>query len=214
MIAVITGDIIASRSLQNQSVWLLPLKDLLSQWGTTPKQWIIQDGDRFQLEVSDPKNALLYALKIKALIRSTLANNQESRTTQIDVRMAIGVGEKTYDAQTIAESNGSAFVYSGEHFSRLKKEGNTLFIRTANSTFNTRMNLYFKFAQRVMNNWSISSAELMQIVLENPAMNQTEIASLLQIKQPSVSGRFYRAQVSEILELEQLFRKELEAIIE
>jgi len=36
MVAIITGDIIASRKLENQEIWLTPLKKLLSSWGQRP----------------------------------------------------------------------------------------------------------------------------------------------------------------------------------
>ena len=36
MIAVITGDIIASRKVLNQDEWLVPLKSLLNEWGKRP----------------------------------------------------------------------------------------------------------------------------------------------------------------------------------
>jgi len=39
MIAVISGDIIASRKLEDQGVWLEPLQNLLNTWGKSPKDW-------------------------------------------------------------------------------------------------------------------------------------------------------------------------------
>lgn len=50
MIAVVKGDIIASRKLVDQEKWLLPLKDLLSSWGESPKNWELVWGDFFQIE--------------------------------------------------------------------------------------------------------------------------------------------------------------------
>lgn len=37
MIAVLKGDIIASRRIVDQEKWLLPLKELLNTWGEWPK---------------------------------------------------------------------------------------------------------------------------------------------------------------------------------
>ncbi len=69
MIAVIKGDITASRKLKDQSVWQVPLKKLLSGWGTAPADWEIVWGDSFQLE-ADPETVLQKAITIKALLKS------------------------------------------------------------------------------------------------------------------------------------------------
>lgn len=39
MIAVFSEDIIASRTLDNQGVWLEPLQSLLNKWGDTLRNW-------------------------------------------------------------------------------------------------------------------------------------------------------------------------------
>lgn len=48
MIAVISGDIIGSRKLENQEVWLKPLQNLLNTWGESPKDWKLERGDFFK----------------------------------------------------------------------------------------------------------------------------------------------------------------------
>ena len=60
-----------------------------------------------------------------------------------------------------------------------------------------------------MNKWTVPSAELMEIVLRNPDVTQEEIGKRLGIKQNSVSGRWNRAYVNEILEVERMYRKRL-----
>ncbi|HQQ20418.1 MAG TPA: hypothetical protein PK471_00755, partial [Bacteroidales bacterium] len=69
MIAVISGDIIGSRKLENQGIWLDPLQDLLNAWGESPKDWKLERGDFFQVEVPEIEEALKKALQIKALIK-------------------------------------------------------------------------------------------------------------------------------------------------
>ena len=71
MIAVIKGDIIASRKLTDQEKWLSPLKNLLSTWGKTPEQWELVWGDFFQIEIDHPEEALQKAFIIKTLIKKT-----------------------------------------------------------------------------------------------------------------------------------------------
>ena len=45
MISIITGYIVNSRKLNNQEIWLNPLKSLLNEWGNNPQQWEIFKGD-------------------------------------------------------------------------------------------------------------------------------------------------------------------------
>lgn len=209
MIAVISGDIISSRILVNQKKWLLPLKKLLSKWGQTPKNWKIDRGDFFQLEISKPQDALKKAFEIKALIKSVEPLNNNKKISNIDVRMSIGIGIKNYSSKTISESNGSAFIFSGEKFDLLKKENITIGIKTPWSLFDEEINLYLKLAGTFMDNWSVSSAELMEIIFNNPNITQEEIGKKLGIKQNSVSGRWNRAHANEILELNNMFQKKI-----
>lgn len=209
MIAVIKGDIIASRKLTNQALWLTPLKELLSTWGTSPQNWLLLSGDFFQLEVTNPDEALQKVFEIKALIKK-LQGAEGKTISPVDVRLAVGIGEKTFSGESIAEHNGPAFIYSSEKFDLLKKENVTMGIRTASESFDEEMNLYLRLAGTIMDNWSVSSAELMQIILKEPHITQEEIGRQLGIRQNSVSGRWNRAHVEEVLEVERIFRKKIQ----
>jgi len=214
MIAVITGDIIASRKLVNQEKWLSPLKNLFNTWGNRPQHWDLKRGDFFQVEIFNPEDALKKALEIKALIKKTEPLDQRKKISTINVRMAIGIGEKTYSGETISESNGTAFIYSGQKFDFLKKENITLGIKTPWQDFDEEMNLYLKLTGIFMDKWSVSSAELMEIILNNPHITQEEIGKELGIKQNSVSGRWNRANVNEILEVDGIFRKKIKNLLQ
>lgn len=213
MITVITGDIIASRKLVNQEKWLSPLKNLFNTWGDRQKDWELDRGDFFQIELANPEDALKKALEIKALIKKVEPLDERKKISTIDVRMAIGIGEKTYTGETISESNGPAFIYSGEKFDLLKKENVTLGIKTPWLDFDEEMNLYLKLTGTFMDKWSVSSAELVEIILENPNITQEEIGKKLNIKQNSVSGRWNRAHIVDLLEVEKIFRKKIKNLL-
>src|SRR5690625_4006703 len=170
MIAIITGDIIASRKLIDQGKWLIPLKNLFQKWEKNSKDWKLNRGDSFQLEIKDIESSLRKALEIKTTIK---------KTGVVDVRLAIGIGEKTYSGESISESNGPAFINSGEKFDSLKKENITLGVKSPWTDFDEEINLYLKLMGLFMDNWSISSAELMQVVLQNPTATQEEIGKQL-----------------------------------
>ncbi|MDD2288761.1 MAG: hypothetical protein PHP27_05095 [Bacteroidales bacterium] len=213
MIAVITGDIIASRKLVDQNKWLSPLKNILSTWGNSPKDWKLERGDFFQIEINNIDEALKKALQIKALIKNVKPIIENKKMSTIDVRLAIGIGEKNYSGESISESNGSAFINSGEKYDLLKKENVTLGIKTPWKDFDEEMNLYLKLAGIFMDKWTISSAELMQFILNNPNSTQEDIGKQLNIKQNSVSDRWNRANANEILEVEKIFRKKINTLI-
>lgn len=120
IVAIITGDIINSRNA-NPKKWLTILKKALSHSGGSPSTWEVFRGDSFQLEVKNPADALLTAIRIKANLKTVKG---------LDARMAIGIGEKGYSAPRITESNGAAFVYSGEKLESLKKEKQNLAVKS------------------------------------------------------------------------------------
>ncbi len=213
MIAVIKGDIIASRKLVNQEVWLQPLKKLLTTWGDSPKDWKLESGDYFQIEIANPEEALKKALKIKALIKKVEPLDERKKLSTIDVRMAIGIGEKTYAGESISESNGPAFHHSSDKFEVLKKENVNMSIKTPWEEFNEEMNLYLKLAGIFMDKWSISAAELIQIVLNNPNITQEEIGKQLGIQQSAVSRRWNRANVTELLGVNKMYQKKIKTLL-
>ncbi|MHA7944504.1 SatD family protein [Formosa sp. 3Alg 14/1] len=194
MIGIITGDIINSRT-QDVSDWLTELKAILNRYGQAPKEWEIYRGDSFQLEIS-PKDALKTAILIKAGIK---------QFKSIDVRLAIGIGEKTYNANSITESNGSAFIYSGECFEQLKKTN--LAIKSDNPEFDTTINIMLELALLTMNTWTPTTASLLKLALTHPEYNQMQLAELTESTQGNVSQGLKRAGYDEILKMIQFFTK-------
>lgn len=192
MTSIITGDIISSRS-SDPALWLPALKSELSKYGATPQYWEIYRGDSFQLEIT-PKTALKTALLIKATIK---------QFKTIDVRLAIGVGEKTYSTNAITESNGSAFVNSGECFEALKKT--TLAIKTEDPVFNTTINIMLDLALLTMDNWTPKASILFKTTLEHSDYNQVEIAKLLNRKQSNISSGLKRTGYDEITKMLQFY---------
>jgi hypothetical protein len=201
--SIITGDIIHSKRSTPKS-WLNALKSELRKSGSAPKQWEIFRGDSFQLEVKNPLDAICTAIKIKASIR---------KIGGVDVRMAIGIGTKTHNAEKITVSNGSAFVFSGDKFETLKKEKQTLAICSEWKTFDNEINLYLRLGLIAMDNWTMNAAEIVRIALENPDMSQENLGKRLGIKQNAVSGRLKRARFEEINEVINIYRSKLKTII-
>lgn len=212
MIAVIKGDISASRKLKDQDLWLKPLELFLNQLGNTPVDWEIVWGDFFQLEVDNPEGALKIAFSIKALIKKVDPIDSTKKSSTLDVKMAIGVGKKSYSGKRISESNGSAFINASECFSALKQMNTNLAIKSPWPELDNEINLYLKLAGTFMDEWTLASAELVEIVLNNQRITQKEIGMMLGIKQNSVSGRWKRAHIDEILAVEKVYRQKVKKL--
>jgi hypothetical protein len=196
MTSIVTGDIIRSRKVDDPEKWMGPLKRLFNTLGSEPGVWQFFRGDSFQLEVKNVEDVLMIALKMKAAVKSV---------KELDIKIAIGIGGKNYNAPRITESNGEAFIYSGELFDKMKKKN--LAIRTPWDEFDNQMNLYFDLAVLTMDRWTRNSAEIVKMSLDSPGITQRELGEKLGITQGRVSDRQKRAGFEEMLKLEKRFRE-------
>ncbi|ALJ06416.1 transcriptional regulator [Pseudalgibacter alginicilyticus] len=198
--SIITGDIIKSRTQSNPEIWMNTLKKALTFLNPNKSNWEIYRGDSFQLEIEDYQNSFRAAVYIKACVKTIKG---------LDVRIAIGLGSKTYTANKVSESNGDAYVFSGETLDILKKEKLNLSIKTTNNKLNNSLNLYFKLALIVMDHWTVNSAEIVKLSIEHPDALQSELGDMIGINQNAISNRQKRAHLDEILELDSLYRQKI-----
>ena len=195
MVAIITGDIIRSRR-KPSATWLRGLKKILSRHGKTTAAWEIFRGDEFQLEIKSAEDAFVAALQIKVFLK----------TMKLDARMAIGLGDKTHAAKKISESNGSAFIRSGELFETLKKQKLTLAVNSGDADFDTDINLMIRLGLTFMNSWLPQPAEFVLMALDNPSLSQEELGKKLGINQAAVSRRQKRAHYDLVRDLNAHYR--------
>ena len=198
MIAIITGDIINSQKSDSE-LWLPKLKGLLQSWSTTPENWEIYRGDEFQLKCSVDE-VFHKALLIKSLLRSF---------ENLDVRVAIGIGNEVFLSEKITESNGSAYLNSGRLLTDIKSQGKTFAIQTENEKVNRDLNILFKWAAIDFDNWTVATAEIIHQLLRNSELTQDELAKELNITQSSVSQRIKRANFELLQETDLYFRKKI-----
>ncbi|MGJ8593468.1 MAG: transcriptional regulator [Aquaticitalea sp.] len=200
MTSIITGDIIKSRSLKDPNVWLTELKSALITMSSDPSKWELYRGDSFQIEVDHIQDSFKTALYIKACIKTIKG---------LDVRLAIGVGSINFRGNIITESNGEAFQYSGETLEGLKKEKVNLKIKTPNQLLNDELNLYFKLALTIMDHWTVNSAEIVKLSIEQPNALQEELGKIIGINQNAISTRQKRAHLDELMELDTMYRQKI-----
>ncbi|MEE9364301.1 MAG: SatD family protein [Cellulophaga sp.] len=198
MVAIITGDIINSDSYM-ESEWIGVLKQYLSKLGDSPVVWDIYRGDEFQVKVSVEK-ALHVVIGIKSCVKSIKG---------LDVRMGIGIGEESYTGSSVSQSNGTAYQRSGRVFESLKQKKLNLAIATDDTNYDDTINLILKLTLDFMNDWSVVSAEIVSLALENSEASQQEIAQELNIKQSAVSQRQKRARLDLLFELLEYYKRTL-----
>lgn len=196
MKAILTGDIINSRE-DEASTWLPLLKEVLSQYGTSPKEWDIYRGDSFQL-VTVAETGLLAALHIKATLK---------KTKQQDVRIAIGVGAVSFKGKGIVESNGEAFARSGDAFEQLKKQ--TLRINTQIAALDLPINVMLELAMLTANTWTQPVAEVIKYALEHPNENQKKVAKNLGKSQSTISEALKRGGYDEIMKVNDFYTRNI-----
>ncbi|MEO8822667.1 MAG: hypothetical protein ABI366_03760 [Ginsengibacter sp.] len=202
MLCVITGDVINSQK-RTPKEWLTPLKKELNGIGPTPKFWEIYRGDSFQAVTNKAEDGLLVAFKLKASLQSVKG---------INVRIALGLGTRTYKAARVTESNGSAFVHSGEKFETLNQQKQNLAIKSDWPQFDEEMNLYLKLALIAMNNWTVNTAEIVTVAMENPNKSQHQLGKLIGIKQSAISTRLRRAYYEEMMEVNEMYKTKLKLL--
>ncbi|MFD2828406.1 transcriptional regulator [Leeuwenhoekiella polynyae] len=197
MRAVLTGDIINSREHEG---WQQELVAILDQYGTSPQDWEIYRGDSFQLEV-DAAKALKVAIHIKAVVKMR---------AELDVRIAIGIGNKTYTAAQITQANGSAFIHSGTAFDAIKN--NTLVLQSDYKDFDETFNIMLALATLTMDNWPPVTAAIVKARLEAPELNQTELSKQLDKAQSAISKALSRAGYDEVTKMLTYYKKQIETL--
>ncbi|MCB0372180.1 MAG: transcriptional regulator [Muricauda sp.] len=196
MIAVLTGDIINSKD-HKAAKWLPILKQGLARYGNAPLDWELYRGDSFQLK-THPETALEAAIYLKASLK---------QIRHLDVRIAIGLGEQDHHADKITESNGTAFVNSGECFENLKKQ--TLALQSGNALFDDTLNLMFQLANLTMDNWLPATAKIVKASMEHPEANQKELTTLVDKSQSTISEALLRAGFDEVQKMIHFYRTQL-----
>ena len=199
MVSVITGDI-KNSSVHSASKWLPILKYALDQYGQEPASWEIYRGDSFQLETT-PEKALEASIYIKANIK---------QLRNLDVRMAIGLGQKSYQGEKITESNGEAFVNSGKCFDLLKKQN--LALKSPSEKLDHHINLLLELALLTMDHWTPAISKTVKHAMENPNMNQSELAGILNKSQGNISEELSKAGFDEIQKMMQFYLTQLKSL--
>ena len=195
MIAVLSADLLASSSypkdLLEQVISALNREfNQLKKTSELDPGFKIFRGDSFQGIIYDPSEALLTALKFKTAINKLHLKERDSNKAfkrEADLRMAIGIGTYDFKRDSIMESNGEAFQYSGRTLDEMKKENRKLKLMTSKPDINEEFDTSFYLFDTLADKWSTASAEVIYFLLKG--YKETEIANELDISQSAVNQR-------------------------
>ena len=206
MRGVITADVVGSTRIPDEARDLLPkrileLSDELNAICRLKTE--IYRGDSFQIVVEDASLAMKIAVLFRAGLRMTpLISSRKS----MDARLSVGIGEISYDADNISQSDGSAFVNSGREFDNLKRR--RLSIVTPVKQINDELQVSTAFLDDVISHWSVSQSEVMyrsllmnekQVVLaEHFSTSQQNIAKRLSSAKENLV-RMYLSRVEDLI---------------
>ena len=196
MVAVITADLVDS-SLYKEEFLNTVLNTLRAEFeeirslnGREKLRFEIFRGDSFQGVLRKPVDALRIALQIKAAVnqissRETTTGRAVSKVA--DFKMAIGIGSLEFERESISESNGQAFQFSGRTLDEMKTETQRTRIKTIDEDINEEFNTSFFLMDMLMEKWSTASAEVVYYLLQG--MKEREIAEKIKISQSAVNQR-------------------------
>ncbi|MGD2034508.1 MAG: hypothetical protein PVF73_05590 [Bacteroidales bacterium] len=173
--------------------------------------FLITRGDTIQMELDKPEKALKTALLLKSAINKTALNKGNKTKPDIDVRIAIGIGEISGKRKHVNESTGEAYTFSGRTLDSMKKQKRTLAIKTNSTTLNSEFETEFQLLEIILSGWTIYSAEVIYWTLLG--FNEREISEKLKKSQSAINQRKKTAGWNGIEPLlkrfEELMKKEI-----
>lgn len=181
---VITGDII--RSTQVNLADRATLLNTISSIVQDTEKWSdmrleIFRGDSFQIQIDDPIKALRIALLIRA---GLLAKSPDA--LRWDARIALGLGTIDFEqAESVVESNGEAFRYSGREFDKLGRS-KKLAVKSPWNEFNEEFAVSTAFADEIISGWTITQAQVIYPLLLT-SKTQKELAGDLNKTSQAIS---------------------------
>lgn len=194
--AVITGDIVNSSSLNtNEREHVLNFiksifKEIEEEEGKIDElkqNFEITRGDSFQIIVKNIKTSLKFSIMLRAGLKSLFDRNIFKLC---DTRISIGIGDISYWGESVSESDGDAFKYSGRIFDKFKNK-DRLFIKTFNEELDKELIVYFVLLDSIISDWTSSRAQIIYEKLKES--KQLNIAKKIGVSDSAVSKRLNSA---------------------
>ncbi len=172
---IITGDIVDSSFIPNEwkSKISETLKKVIADFRVqTPANIEMFRGDSFQIIVEEPSSTLAIGIALRAALRANTPNS----LSPWDARISIGIGEVSYESESIVTSDGEAFRLSGREFDTLGKR--RIAICTSHEELNAELKLNTAFADEIITKWTPKQAEVIYVGLIKEALQKDMAESL------------------------------------
>ncbi|MEM8816500.1 MAG: SatD family protein [Pseudomonadota bacterium] len=189
--AVLTGDIVKSREISPRARLIRTLKEALAIASQAHRaDYEIYRGDSFQMVIPSPSAAALVAI----VIRSKLLSQSAKKSSPWDARISVGIGGITYRGEKTTESDGPAFLLSGQGMDELNKTNRRLIVKAPWDAADRSLSLVTRFADDIVSNWSRYSAEtaFLNLVYEE---SQNALAKRLGKSQSTINDRIATAKL-------------------
>lgn len=192
--AVITGDIVRSRSLDARREEVLTcLKGILraaERFGKEKRKVLFSEiyrGDSFQGVIADPQQALRIALFIRAELLKI------RRGVRVEARLAVGFGTIDHlSRDRIEESDGEAFRLSGRALDGMKSY-RRLAMAAPDPTVGRTLTVLAALVDVAAARWTVEQAEVVALWLQG--LTQEAISGRIAVSQPAVQQRLKTAGV-------------------
>ena len=203
--AVITADIVNSSKLNEEELAILAT-ELIGVLKAGKAKNHFYRGDSFHA-LCRPKHAFVLALKLRAIARVFKPVNENE---QIDIRIAIGLGDVEMPVKNLATAKGEAFILSGRELDVISKSAKRLSIRIADEKLNPGMEAISLIADNIMQKMSSKQAEVILELLNGAT--EIEIAGKLGKSQSTVNKLKQAAGWNELEQAIKIFSSMLATI--
>ena len=188
---IITGDIVDSSIIPNE--WKSKISETLNKVISDFRKQSLANiemfrGDSFQIIVEKPSSALAIGIALRAALRANTPEN----LPPWDARISIGIGDVSFESESILTSDGEAFHLSGREFDVLGKR--RIAISTSHKELNTELKLPTAFADEFITKWTPRQAEVVYAGLIDDT-SQKEMAESLGMKLSNFNKHWNLAHV-------------------
>ncbi|MBS1729771.1 MAG: sigma-70 region 4 domain-containing protein [Bacteroidetes bacterium] len=202
---VITGDVVSSTGLSiSRKKKLRTLIENLCdnvQKQFPDFQWQQYRGDSLQGILTKNK---MWALSIALQLQCLLISHE------YHIRLALGIGDISFQGKDIITSDGTAFRQSGPMVDQLKQNGRLIGISAEAMLFNEEWQVHNESLNFLLQRLSEAQAQALYLYLQN--IKQEDIAVRLKISQPSVHQRLQAAGTPVFMSILKRFEKTLVVI--
>ena len=186
---IITADVVNSTLLEKKQRTEL-FKSISKM--VKPYKHDFYRGDSFQVFIKDNHTALELCLKLRLLGKK----QNKNRKSDLDIRIAVGIGEVKSPLRDIRQATDEPFILSGRMLDSMDHSTGRLRIITAAEDSNAILEVISRFTDYIFKDITSRQAEVLLELLQGN--KQKEVAKKLKKSQVTISRQAHAAGWSEI----------------